>query len=50
MTTSYEIICALDRIPPSSGYVEPDAQPPSTTPYTPIDEQASTTSTDTGCR
>src|SRR2546430_776705 len=48
MATSYEIICALDRRPPSNGYVEPDAHPPSTTPYTPIDEQASTTSTDTG--
>src|SRR5205814_2352835 len=47
MATSYEIIWALDRRPPSSGYVEPDAQPPSTTPYTPSEEQASTTSTDT---
>ena len=27
IATSYEIICALDRRPPSSGYVEPDAQP-----------------------
>nr|BFE77224.1 hypothetical protein GCM10020092_105250 [Actinoplanes digitatis] len=26
IATSYEIICALDRRPPSSGYVEPDAQ------------------------
>src|SRR5947208_10006196 len=48
IATSYEIICALDRRPPSSGYVEPDAQPASTTPYTPIDEQASTTRTATG--
>src|SRR3982751_2174925 len=48
MATSYEIIWALDRRPPSSGYVEPEAQPASTTPYTPIDEQASTTSTATG--
>src|SRR5919107_3850452 len=48
IATSYEIICALDRRPPSSGYVEPDAQPASTTPYTAIDEQASSTSTDTG--
>src|ERR1041384_4302148 len=45
---SYEIICAADRRPPRSGYVEPDAQPASTTPYTPIDEQASTSSTATG--
>src|SRR4051794_4103996 len=48
MATSYEIICALDRRPPSNGYVEPDAQPASTTPYTLIDEQASSTSTETG--
>src|SRR5436190_17480801 len=48
IATSYEIIWALDRRPPSSGYVEPEAQPASTTPYTPIDEQASTTSTATG--
>src|SRR5690606_5254133 len=30
--TSYEIICAEARNPPSSGYGEPEAQPPSTTP------------------
>src|SRR5689334_10459278 len=48
IATSYEIICALDRRPPSSGYVDPDAQPASTTPYTAIEEQASSTSTDTG--
>src|SRR5919112_3820621 len=48
IATSYEIICALDRRPPSSGYVDPDAHPASTTPYTAIDEQASSTSTDTG--
>src|SRR5918912_683890 len=48
MATSYETICALDRRPPSSGYVEPDAQPASTTPYTAIEEQASSTSTETG--
>src|SRR3982750_4086925 len=48
IATSYEIICAAERRPPSSGYVEPDAQPASTTPYTAIDEQASSTSTDTG--
>src|SRR3954469_21879011 len=46
--TSYEIICALDRRPPSSGYVEPEAQPARTTPYTAIEEHASSTSTDTG--
>src|SRR5918997_3653525 len=45
IATSYEIICALDRRPPSSGYVEPEAQPASTTPYTAMDEQASSTST-----
>src|SRR4051794_21003590 len=48
IATSYEIICALERRPPSNGYVDPDAQPASTTPYTAIDEQASSTSTDTG--
>src|SRR5438552_225962 len=48
IATSYEIICADDRSPPSSGYVEPDAHPASTTPYTPIEEQASTSSTATG--
>src|SRR4051812_6323765 len=48
MATSYEIICALDRRPPSSGYVEPEAQPARTTPYTAIEEHASSTSTDTG--
>src|SRR3954452_12854336 len=48
IATSYEIICALERRPPSSGYVEPDAQPASTTPYTAIEEQASSTSTETG--
>src|SRR5258705_3459569 len=48
MVTSYEIICAVDRKPPSNGYVDPDAQPPSTMPYTPIAEHASTTSTATG--
>src|SRR5439155_2888194 len=46
--TSYEIICADDRSAPSSGYVDPDAHPASTTPYTPIDEQASTSNTATG--
>src|SRR3990170_1763532 len=40
IATSYEIICALDRRPPSSGYVEPDAQPARTMPYTPTDVTA----------
>src|SRR5690349_18027233 len=48
IATSYEIICAAERSPPSSGYVEPDAQPDSTMPYTPSDEHANTTSTPTG--
>src|SRR5262249_880763 len=48
IATSYEIICADDRSPPRSGYVEPDAQPASTTPYTPIEEHASTSRTATG--
>src|ERR1700754_2054284 len=48
IATSYEIIWALDRRPPSSGYVDPEAHPASTTPYTLIDEQASSTSTETG--
>jgi len=30
---SYEIICALDRSPPSSEYLLFDAQPASATPY-----------------
>src|SRR3954469_14833767 len=48
IATSSEIICAADRSPASSGYVDPDAQPDSTMPYTPSDEQANTTSTPTG--
>src|SRR3954471_17183855 len=48
IATSYEIICALDRRPPSRGYDETEAQPACTAPYTPIDEQASTSSTETG--
>src|SRR5881628_3483430 len=32
---SYEIICALERKPPSSEYLLLDAQPASTMPYTP---------------
>src|SRR5918999_762523 len=36
IASSYEMTCAVDRTPPSSGYVEPDAQPASTRPYTPM--------------
>ena len=32
--------CAVERTEPSSGYVEPDDQPPSTMPYTPTDAHA----------
>ena len=32
--------CAVERTPPSSGYVEFDDQPPSTMPYTPTDAHA----------
>src|SRR3984893_5605045 len=39
---SYEIIWALERIPPSSGYLEPLDHPASTTPYTASDPIAST--------
>src|ERR1700716_4450197 len=35
--SSYEIICAVDRTEPSSGNFEPDDQPASEMPYTPID-------------
>src|SRR6201991_5254817 len=45
---SYEITCAALRNAASNGYGEPDAHPPSTIPYTPIEEHASTTSTPTG--
>ncbi len=31
---------AVERTDPSSGYVEPDDQPPSTIPYTPSDAHA----------
>src|SRR5215813_8046778 len=48
IATSYEMTCAADRRPPSSGYVDPDAYPASTIPYTPSAEHASTTSTPTG--
>src|SRR3954468_18649397 len=48
IATSYEIIWAAERRPPSSGYVDPDAQPESTMPYTPSEEQAKTTRTPTG--
>ena len=37
---SYEIICALERSPPSSAYLLLDDQPASTIPYTPMDEMA----------
>ena len=37
---SYEIICALERSPPSSAYLLFDDQPASTMPYTPSDEIA----------
>ena len=37
---SYEIICALERRPPSSEYLLFDDQPASTMPYTPSDEIA----------
>src|SRR5215211_5155494 len=37
---SYEIICALDRNPPSSEYLLFDDQPASTIPYTPSDAMA----------
>src|SRR3954468_19099496 len=35
MAISYEIICALERRPPSSEYLLFDDQPASTMPYTP---------------
>src|SRR5579884_4136572 len=38
--SSYEIICAVERTDPSSGNFEPDAQPASEMPYTPIDVRA----------
>ena len=37
---SYEIICALDRRPPSNEYLLFDDQPASTMPYTPSDASA----------
>src|SRR5664279_6534411 len=40
--------CAAERSAPSRGYVEPLAQPPSTMPYTPKDEQARMNNTATG--
>src|SRR2546423_8877066 len=40
MAISYEIICALERSPPSSEYLLFDAHPASTMPYTPSDEIA----------
>src|SRR6266498_2077541 len=40
--TSYEIICAVDRIEPSNGYFEPLDHPASTTPYTAMEAMART--------
>ncbi len=42
MPISYEIICADPRMPPSNDRRLFDAQPASTTPYTPSDIMAST--------
>ena len=38
--TSYETICAADRIAPKKGYFELEAQPPIIVPYTPREETA----------
>jgi hypothetical protein len=40
MAISYETICAAERIAPRKAYLELDAQPAMTTPYTPIDVMA----------
>ena len=40
MAASYEIIWAVARTPPSSGYFEPDDHPASTTAYTASDDIA----------
>src|SRR3954451_4701512 len=40
--SSYESICALERMPPRKGYFELDAQPPITIPKTLNDEIANT--------
>ncbi len=40
IASSYEIICAVERTLPRSGYFEPDDQPASEIPYTPIDVSA----------
>ncbi len=45
IATSYEIICALERMPPRNGYFEFEAQPASTMPYTLSDASAKTSST-----
>ena len=37
---SYEIICALLRTPPRKGYLEFEAQPARTMPYTPMEAMA----------
>ena len=42
MATSYEIICALARSPPSSAYLLLDDQPASAIPYTPRELMART--------
>ena len=42
---SYEIICALERSPPSNAYLLLDDHPASTMPYTPSEEIASVKST-----
>src|SRR6185295_11834569 len=43
--TSYDSICAVARSPPRNEYFDPDAHPPSTTPYVARPAQASATST-----
>src|SRR4029450_9188337 len=42
------ITCALGRKAPSREYVDPDDQPASTIPYTPIEATATMNNTDTG--
>src|SRR3712207_5286820 len=48
IASSYEITCAVERTEPSSGYVDPEDQPPRTIPYTPTDAHARTYSVATG--
>src|SRR3954468_20115095 len=45
---SYESSCAVERTAPSSGYLEPDDQPASITPYTPMPDIARMNSAPTG--